>query len=160
MRIGHGYDVHKFIRNRPLIIGGVTIPHSHGLEAHSDGDVLIHAICNTLLGAAGLGDIGNHFSDADDNFKNIDSRILLRIVVSHLARLRWQVNNIDSTIIAQRPKLEPFIFAMRVILAKDLMISPDLINIKATTTENLGFIGRKEGIAAHAIALLTESDNI
>jgi len=158
MRIGHGYDVHKFAQNRPLIIGGVTIPHSHGLEAHSDGDVLIHAICDALLGAAGLWDIGHHFPDTDDAFKNIDSRILLKRVVSDLAELGWKVNNIDSTVIAQAPKLAPFIPDMRNLLAEDLAINSDAVNVKATTTEKLGFTGREEGIAAHAVVLLVQAN--
>jgi 2-C-methyl-D-erythritol 2,4-cyclodiphosphate synthase len=156
MRIGHGYDVHKFAENRPLIIGGVTIPHSHGLEAHSDGDVLIHAICDALLGAAGLWDIGHHFPDTDDAFKNIDSRKLLKQVMKDLADLGWKVNNIDSTVIAQAPKLAPFIPDMRKLLAEDLAINSDAVNVKATTTEKLGFTGRKEGIAAHAVVLLVQ----
>ena len=158
MRIGHGYDVHKFAQNRPLIIGGVTVPHSHGLEAHSDGDVLIHANCDALLGAAGLWDIGHHFPDTDEAFKNIDSRILLQRVVKDVADLGWKVNNIDSTVIAQAPKLAPFIPAMRELLADDLAISATAVNIKATTTEKLGFAGRKEGIAAHAVVLLIKAD--
>ena len=157
MRIGHGYDVHKFAENRPLILGGVTIPHTRGLEAHSDGDVLIHAICDALLGAAGLWDIGHHFPDTDEAFKNIDSRILLQRVIKELADIGWQVNNIDSTVIAQAPKLAPFIPAMRELLADDLTISATAVNIKATTTEKLGFAGREEGIAAHAVVLLTKA---
>lgn len=158
MRIGHGYDVHKFAENRPLVIGGVTIPHTHGLEAHSDGDVLIHAICDALLGAAGLWDIGHHFPDNDDAFKNIDSRVLLRRVVKDLGERGWCVNNIDSTVIAQAPKMAPYIPAMRDNLAVDLAISADAVNIKATTTEKLGFAGRQEGIAAHAVALIIKAD--
>ena len=142
MRIGHGYDVHRFIENRPLIIGGMTIPHSHGLEAHSDGDVLIHAVCDALLGAAGLWDIGHHFPDTDASFKNIDSRVLLRRVISDLTDLGWKVGNIDVTVIAQAPKLAPYIPAMRSVLAEDLAIADTAINIKATTTEKLGFAGR------------------
>ena len=157
MRIGHGYDVHKFTANRPLIIGGVTIPHTHGLEAHSDGDVLIHAICDALLGAAGLWDIGHHFPDTDEAFKNIDSRLLLKHVVKDLAELGWQVSNIDSTVIAQKPKLAPFIPEMRRLLAEDLAVNVDAINVKATTTEKLGFAGREEGIAAHAVVLLSKA---
>ena len=154
MRIGHGYDVHKFSEGRDLIIGGVTIPHTHGLEAHSDGDVLIHAICDALLGAAGLWDIGHHFPDTDVEFKNIDSRLLLKRVISDLSDRGWRVNNIDSTVIAQEPKLAPFIPKMRKLLAEDLAIEYDALNVKATTTEKLGFAGRKEGIAAHAVVLL------
>lgn len=156
MRIGHGYDVHKFAENRPLIIGGETIPHTHGLEAHSDGDVLIHAICDALLGAAGLWDIGHHFPDTDASFKNIDSRQLLRRVISDLAERGWQVGNVDSTVVAQAPKLAPFIPAMRNILAMDLAVDVDAVNVKATTTEKLGFAGRQEGIAAHAVVLITK----
>lgn len=158
MRIGHGYDVHRFAENRPLVIGGVTIPYSHGLEAHSDGDVLIHAICDALLGAAGLWDIGHHFPDTDDAFKNIDSRVLLRRVMDDLSGLGWTVNNIDSTVIAQAPKLAPFIPQMKSLLAEDLTISEGELNIKATTTEKLGFAGRQEGIAAHAVVLLKKAD--
>ena len=160
MRIGHGYDVHKFAKNRPLIVGGVTIPYSYGLGAHSDGDVLIHAICNALLGAAGLWDIGHHFTDTDSIFKNIDSRILLRLIVKYLTKLKWQINNIDSTVIVQKPKLSTFIPAMKELLANDLVILPDAINIKANTPEKLGFVGREEGITAHAVVLLTKSNDI
>jgi len=156
MRIGHGYDVHKFADDCSLVLGGVTVPHTRGLEAHSDGDVLIHAICDALLGAAGLWDIGHHFPDTDDAFKDIDSRILLRKVVQDLADLNWQVNNIDSTIIAQQPKLASYIPLMRALLADDLMIDVDAVNIKATTTEKLGFAGREEGVAAHAVVLITQ----
>ncbi|PCJ30848.1 MAG: 2-C-methyl-D-erythritol 2,4-cyclodiphosphate synthase [Gammaproteobacteria bacterium] len=156
MRIGHGYDVHKFAVDVPLIVGGETIPHTHGLEAHSDGDVLIHAVCDALLGAAGLWDIGHHFPDTSNEFKNIDSRILLKRVVADLASRGWKVNNIDSTIIAQEPKMAPFIPTMRQNLATDLMIELDAVNVKATTTEKLGFAGRKEGIAAHAVVLLAK----
>ncbi len=158
MRIGHGYDVHRFIENRPLIIGGVTVPHSHGLEAHSDGDVLIHAVCDALLGAAGLWDIGHHFPDTDVAFKNIDSRVLLQRVMSDLSALGWKVGNIDATVIAQAPKLAPFIPQMRSLLAQDLNVTESAINIKATTTEKLGFAGRQEGIAAHAVSLILKAD--
>lgn len=157
MRIGHGYDVHRFAENRPLIIGGVTIPHSHGLEAHSDGDVLIHAISDALLGAAGLWDIGHHFPDTDQAFKNIDSRVLLRRVMADLFERGWVVNNVDATVIAQAPKLAPFIPEMKSLLASDMALSEDKVNIKATTTEKLGFTGRKEGIAAHAVVLLRKA---
>lgn len=158
MRIGHGYDVHRFCDGEPLVLGGVTIPHSHGLEAHSDGDVLLHAICDALLGAAGLWDIGHHFPDTDDAFQNIDSRILLRRVIQDLYAQGWKVSNIDSTVVAQAPKLAPFIPAMRKNLAADCAVSISAVNVKATTTESLGFTGRKEGIAAHAIALLIAVD--
>jgi len=158
MRIGHGYDVHRFIEDAPLIIGGVTIPHTHGLEAHSDGDVLIHAICDALLGAAGLWDIGHHFPDNDEAFKGIDSRILLRRVINDLSERGWCVGNVDATIIAQAPKMAPFIPQMRALLAADMEVDVTAINIKATTTEKLGFAGRKEGIATHAVALIRQAD--
>ena len=157
MRIGHGYDVHKFTAGDSLIMGGVTIPHTQGLEAHSDGDVLIHALCDALLGAAGLWDIVHHFPDTDDAFKDIDSRVLLRRVVADLAERGWKVNNIDSTIVAQAPKMAPFIPDMRTLLAADLAVESDAVNIKATTTEKLGFAGREEGIAAHAVALIVKA---
>lgn len=158
MRIGHGFDVHRFAENRPLIIGGVTIPHTHGLAAHSDGDVLIHAVCDALLGAAGLWDIGHHFPDTDDAFKNIDSRVLLRKVMSDLAERGWAVNNIDATVVAQAPKLAPYIPQMKSLLAEDMNADEDVVNIKATTTEKLGYTGRKEGIAAHAVVLLKKAN--
>lgn len=158
MRIGHGYDVHRFIEDTPLIIGGITIPHTHGLEAHSDGDVLIHAICDALLGAAGLWDIGHHFPDNDEAFKGIDSRILLRRVINDLSEHGWCVGNVDATIIAQAPKMAPFIPQMRELLAADMQVDVTAINIKATTTEKLGFAGRKEGIATHAVALIRQAD--
>ncbi|HCC80914.1 MULTISPECIES: 2-C-methyl-D-erythritol 2,4-cyclodiphosphate synthase [unclassified Methylophaga] len=154
MRIGHGYDVHRFAENCSLIIGGVNIPHTHGLEAHSDGDVLIHAICDALLGAAGWWDIGHHFPDDDMAFAGIDSRVLLRRVYDDLKAAGWQVSNVDSTVVAQVPKLAPYIPQMRELLATDLHIESSAINIKATTTEKLGFVGRQEGIAAHAVALI------
>ncbi len=157
MRIGHGYDVHRFTKGDSITLGGVVIPYTQGLEAHSDGDVLIHAICDALLGAAGLWDIGHHFPDTDDAFKNIDSRKLLRHVMRDLKKLGWKVNNIDSTIIAQQPRLTPFIPSMRQVLAEDLAVETDAINVKATTTEKLGFTGRKEGIAAHAVVLLVKA---
>ena len=159
MRIGHGYDVHRFIEDTPLIIGGMTIPHTHGLEAHSDGDVLIHAICDALLGAAGLWDIGHHFPDNDEAFKGIDSRILLRRVIDDLAKRGWSVSNVDATLIAQAPKMASFIPQMRELLAADMQTDITAINIKATTTEKLGFAGRKEGIATHAVALIKPMDD-
>jgi len=154
VKIGHGYDVHRFAENCSLIIGGVNIPHTHGLEAHSDGDVLIHAICDALLGAAGWWDIGHHFPDDDMAFAGIDSRVLLRRVYDDLKAAGWQVSNVDSTVVAQVPKLAPYIPQMRELLATDLHIESSAINIKATTTEKLGFVGRQEGIAAHAVALI------
>ena len=160
MKIGHGYDVHRFAENCSLIIGGVNIPHTHGLEAHSDGDVLIHAICDALLGAAGWWDIGHHFPDDDMAFAGIDSRVLLRRVFDDLAAAGWQVSNVDSTVVAQVPKLAPYIPQMRELLATDLHIESSAINIKATTTEKLGFVGRQEGIAAHAVALIQKVESV
>ncbi len=154
MRIGHGYDAHRFGPGRPLILGGVTIPHEQGLLAHSDGDVLIHALCDALLGAAGLGDIGRHFPDSSKDFENIDSRILLRKVVALLGGQGLRIGNADVTVIAQQPKLAAFIPAMRELLAADLGGDAGQVNIKATTTEGMGFTGRVEGIAAHAVVLL------
>ncbi|MBK8753174.1 MAG: 2-C-methyl-D-erythritol 2,4-cyclodiphosphate synthase [Candidatus Competibacteraceae bacterium] len=154
MRIGHGFDVHAFGPGEFITLGGVRIPHSHGLIAHSDGDVLLHALCDALLGAAGLGDIGQHFPDSSAEFKGIDSRILLRRVVVLLQNQGLTVGNVDATIIAQVPKMAPHIAAMREQIAADLGIAPEQVNVKATTTERLGYIGRGEGIAVHAVALL------
>lgn len=154
MRIGHGYDVHQLVEGRALVIGGVTIPHPKGLLGHSDADVLIHAICDACLGAAGLGDIGRHFPDSDVKYKDIDSRILLRRVSDALTAESWRVANVDSTVIAQAPKLAPYLAQMTGNIAADLAIRPSQVNIKATTTEKLGFAGREEGIAAHAVVLL------
>jgi 2-C-methyl-D-erythritol 2,4-cyclodiphosphate synthase len=146
------------IERRKLIIGGVDIPHEKGLAGHSDADVLIHALCDALLGAAGLGDIGAHFPDSDARYKDIDSRKLLREVAQLLKRNKLRVVNVDATIIAQAPKMAPHIPAMRANLASDLGVAPDAVNIKAKTTEKLGFVGRGEGIAAEAVALLTAQD--
>jgi len=154
MRIGHGFDVHAFGPGEFIMLGGVHIPHTQGLIAHSDGDVLLHALCDALLGAAGLGDIGQHFPDSSAAFRNIDSRILLRRVVLLLQERRLAVGNVDATIIAQTPRMAPHIAAMRECLAADLNIAPDQVNVKATTTERLGYVGRGEGIAVHAVALL------
>jgi len=159
MRIGHGYDAHRFAENRKLVLGGVTIDYELGMAAHSDGDVVIHALCDALLGAAGLGDIGGHFPDTSAEFENIDSRILLRDVVVKLADKGLSISNVDVSIVAQAPKLKPHIPAMRETLAQDLGVAVDRVNVKATTTEGMGFAGRKEGIATHAVALLRESDN-
>jgi len=156
MRIGHGYDAHRFGAERPLVLGGVTIPHDAGLVAHSDGDVLIHALCDALLGAAGLGDIGRHFPDSDPAYAAIDSRILLRRVVAALGERGLRVHNVDATVVAQRPRLAAHIGAMRETLAADLGIPVERVNVKATTTEGMGFTGRAEGIASHAVALLEE----
>ncbi len=154
MRIGEGFDVHALVEGRPLIIGGVTIPFEKGLAGHSDADVLLHAIGDALLGAAGLGDIGRHFPDSDPKYAGADSRALLREVGSMLAQSGFSVGNIDSTIIAQQPKMAPFISEMVANIAGDLHVDPDNVSVKATTTERLGFTGRGEGIAAKAIALL------
>lgn len=154
MRIGQGFDVHALVTGRPLIIGGVTIPYDKGLAGHSDADVLLHAICDALLGAAALGDIGRHFPDTDPAYKGADSRVLLRRVGQFLEAAGFSVTNIDSTIIAQAPKMAPHIPAMVANIAADLGIAEDRVNVKAKTTEKLGFSGRGEGIAAEAIALV------
>ena len=151
MRIGHGFDVHAFGEGDFITLGGVRIPHSRGLIAHSDGDVLLHALCDALLGAAGLGDIGRHFPDSSAEFKGIDSRLLLRRVVALLSGQRLAVGNVDATIIAQSPRMAPHISAMQAHIASDLKIAPNQVNIKATTTERLGYIGRGEGIALSLI---------
>lgn len=157
MRIGHGYDVHQLVAGRNLVLGGVKIPHDKGLLGHSDADALIHAICDACLGAAGLGDIGRHFPDTDVQYKNIDSRVLLRKVREQLHARGFRVANVDSTVIAQAPKLAPYVEQMTANIAADLGISREQINVKATTTERLGFAGREEGIAAHAVVLLEEA---
>jgi 2-C-methyl-D-erythritol 2,4-cyclodiphosphate synthase len=154
MRIGHGYDAHRFIEDRPLILGGVTIPYEKGLEGHSDADAVIHALCDALLGAMGLGDIGNHFPDTDPELKNIDSRILLRQVTDLMVEKKYTLQNADITILAQAPKMAVHISTMKKNLAQDLNSNIENINIKATTTERMGFIGRSEGIAAEAVVLL------
>ena len=154
MRIGHGYDVHALVAGRDLILGGVKIPHTKGLLGHSDADALIHAVCDACLGAAGLGDIGRHFPDTDPQYKSIDSRILLRRVKDAIQAKGWKVANVDATIVAQAPKLSPYVEQMARNLASDLDIAADCVNIKASTTEKLGFAGREEGIAAHAVVLL------
>lgn len=154
MRIGHGYDVHRLVEGRKLILGGVEIPHSMGLLGHSDADVLTHAIMDALLGAAGLGDIGRHFPDTDNSFKDIDSQILLKQVMALLREKQYEVVNFDATIIAQRPKLAPHLPRMIETLAENMGISPSQINIKATTEEHLGFTGKEEGISAHCVALI------
>ena len=154
MRIGHGYDVHRFGAGDEVVLGGVHIPFKRGLEAHSDGDVLIHAVCDALLGALGQGDIGQHFPDTDPANAGIDSRILLRRVFDLVRDSGWQLGNLDATVIAQAPRLAPHIGAMCTHLARDLDADPTRVNVKATTTEKLGFTGRGEGIAAHAVVLL------
>jgi len=154
MRIGQGFDVHALVTGRRLIIGGVEIPHHLGLLGHSDADVLLHAICDALLGAAALGDIGRHFPDSDARYKGIDSRALLRQVAQLVAEQGYRVANLDATIIAQAPKMAPHIPDMVANIAADLGVAADAVNVKATTTEQLGFTGRGEGIAAQAICLL------
>lgn len=154
MRIGHGFDVHAFGEGNAITLGGVRIPYSRGLLAHSDGDVLLHALCDALLGAAGLGDLGRHFPDTRAEFRGIDSRILVRRVMTLLQERELQVSNVDATLIAQAPKLASYVPAMIQHMAEDLQVMPRQINIKATTTEGLGYIGRGEGIAAHAVVLL------
>ena len=154
MRIGHGYDAHRFELGKPLVLGGVEIDYEYGLLAHSDGDVALHAVCDALLGAIGKGDIGQHFPDTSDDFKNIDSRILLRDVFGLVQQAGYTLGNLDITIIAQAPKLASFLGAMSTKIADDLNSQVDRVNIKATTTEGMGFAGRKEGIEAHAVVLL------
>jgi 2-C-methyl-D-erythritol 2,4-cyclodiphosphate synthase len=160
IRIGHGFDAHKFDGkefNTCIVIGGVNIPHSHALLAHSDGDVLIHALCDAILGALALGDIGRHFPDTNADYANIDSRILLRKVMQEAINAGYGIVNADMTIIAQVPKMAPHIHSMCSHLAEDLLVSFSRVNIKATTTEKMGFTGRKEGIAAHAVVLLQKT---
>lgn len=154
MRIGHGFDVHKFGPGDHVVLGGVRIPFGQGLIAHSDGDVLIHSLCDALLGAAALGDIGRHFPDSSAEFAGIDSRLLLRRVVAQVRAKGYRVGNVDCTLIAQAPRMVPHVEAMRANLAADLEVDPDRVNVKATTTERLGFTGRGEGIAVEAVALL------
>lgn len=154
MRIGHGYDAHRFVADRPLFIGGVAIEFELGLEGHSDADVLLHAICDALLGAAGLGDIGGMFPDSDAAWRDADSRVLLGKVIERLADSGYAVGNIDATVIAQVPRLAPHVGDMRENIAAVCGVEPSRVNVKATTTERMGFTGRKEGIAAHAVALI------
>ena len=156
MRIGQGFDVHAFEAGDHVRLGGVDVPHTQGLKAHSDGDVLLHALCDALLGAAGLGDIGRHFPDSDEAFLGIDSRELLRRVMAQLDTRGLGVVNADLTLVAQVPKLAPYVDAMRDNIAQDVRVDVSRINVKATTTEQLGFTGRKEGIAAFAVVLLDE----
>jgi len=160
IRIGQGFDVHQLAAGRKLIIGGVTIPHEKGLLGHSDADVLLHAVCDALLGAAALGDIGRHFSDADPRYKNIDSRVLLREVYRLLEKNGYEVSNIDATIIAQAPKMAPHIPAMIANIAQDLQMPAADVNIKAKTAEHLGPVGRGEGIEAEVVCLITATDDV
>lgn len=156
IRIGHGFDVHKFGGVGPCMLGGVAVPYEQGLLAHSDGDVVLHAVSDALLGAIGAGDIGRHFPDTAAQFKGIDSRILLRDVFARVKKAGYAIGNLDVTIIAQAPKMAPHIDAMRAVLAVDLMCDLNRVNVKATTTEQLGFTGRKEGIATEAVVLLVK----
>jgi len=153
-RVGQGFDVHALVTGRPLIIGGVTIPHTHGLQGHSDADVLLHAVTDALLGAAGLGDIGRHFPDTDPAYKGADSRVLLRDAVAKVRAAGWTPVNIDATVHAQAPKIGPHAAAMVANIAADVGVGAEMINIKAKTNEGLGYLGRKEGIAATVVALL------
>ncbi len=157
MRIGQGFDVHALVAGRKLVIGGVSIPYHLGLEGHSDADVLLHAVCDALLGAAGLGDIGRHFPDSDPRYKGADSRSLLAAVAAKIAASGFRVANVDATIIAQAPRMAPHMPAMAANIAADLGIDAACVNVKATTTEMLGFTGRGEGIAATAVALLQDA---
>lgn len=153
-RVGQGFDVHALVEGRPLIIGGVVIEHTHGLLGHSDADVLLHAVTDAILGAAGLGDIGRHFPDTDPAYKGADSRVLLRAAVKKVAHAGWKVVNVDATVHAQAPKIGPHAAGMVANIAADLAVSPQDVNIKAKTNEGLGYLGRKEGISATVVALL------
>ena len=154
MRIGQGFDAHALVEGRPLVIGGVTIPYALGLAGHSDADVLLHAICDALIGAAALGDIGRHFPDSDPQYKGVDSRKLLRATAALLSQHGWGLGNLDATIIAQEPRMSPHVAQMAANIAADLGVPINCVNIKAKTTERLGFTGRGEGIAAEAVALI------
>jgi 2-C-methyl-D-erythritol 2,4-cyclodiphosphate synthase len=157
IRVGHGFDAHRLASDRPLVIGGVSIPYERGLAGHSDADVLIHALCDALLGAAGLGDIGQHFADHDQANAGRDSREFLRVVVGLLDKAGYRPVNVDCTIIAEAPRMAPFLPEMRLILASALLIPPGGINVKATTTDGMGYVGRREGIAAHAVVLISDT---
>ena len=155
MRIGHGFDVHRLVPERPLVLGGVEIPYAYGLLGHSDADVLLHAVADAILGALGLGDIGRHFPDTDPAFENVSSMLLLEHVVGLAATRGFRVSNLDTTIVAQRPRLAPFVDQMVTNIAKACQVPGGSVNVKATTTEELGFTGRGEGISAHAVILMT-----
>lgn len=159
MRIGYGYDVHRFEEGRPLILGGVEVPFSKGLAGHSDADVLLHSICDALLGACALGDIGQHFPDTDSEFKDIDSRLLLKEIYRLVRDEGWEIVNIDATVVAEEPKLAPYIQSIRECIAGDMQIALDQISVKATTSEGMGFEGRKEGISTRAVVLLTKNEH-
>ncbi|MBP6019554.1 MAG: 2-C-methyl-D-erythritol 2,4-cyclodiphosphate synthase [Burkholderiaceae bacterium] len=156
-RVGQGFDVHALVTGRPLIIGGVLIPHTHGLQGHSDADVLLHAVTDAILGAAGLGDIGRHFPDTDPAYQGADSRVLLRAAMQQVHQAGWVVVNVDATVHAQAPKIGPHASAMVANIAADLAVDSSMVNIKAKTNEGLGHLGRKEGIAANVVVLLTNS---
>ncbi|OZI38301.1 2-C-methyl-D-erythritol 2,4-cyclodiphosphate synthase [Bordetella genomosp. 10] len=156
-RVGQGFDVHALVEGRPLIVGGVTIPHTHGLLGHSDADVLLHAVTDAVLGAAGLGDIGRHFPDTDPAYKGADSRVLLRAAMAKVAEAGWQVVNVDATVHAQAPKIGPHAAGMAANIAADLRVAVEAVNVKAKTNEGLGYLGRKEGIAATVVALLARA---
>lgn len=157
IRVGQGFDVHALVEGRDLIIGGVRIPHSHGLLGHSDADVLLHAVTDAILGAAGLGDIGRHFPDTDPRYAGADSRVLLRAAMEKVAAQGWRVVNVDATVHAQAPRIGPYAAAMAANIAADLGIGPDCVNVKAKTNEGLGYLGRKEGIAATVAALIARN---
>lgn len=156
IRIGHGYDVHRLVNGRELILGGVEIPYKKGLDGHSDADVLLHAICDAIIGALSLGDIGKLYPDNDDKFLNINSRILLKDVAKRMAEAGYITGNVDATVIAQSPKLSPYIDQMKKNIAEDLSTNEQNINVKATTEEHLGFTGRSEGISAHAVCIIVK----
>lgn len=158
IRIGHGYDVHRLVKDRRLVLGGVEIEYEFGLLGHSDADVLLHAVCDAILGALGLGDLGKHFPDTDAVFAGIDSRKLLREVIAKMGAANYRLGNLDATIICQKPKLAPYIATMIELIATDCKVDSGQVNIKATTTEKLGFTGREEGIAAHAVVLLQRDE--
>ena len=159
IRVGYGFDVHRLVNDRPLWLGGILIPHEKGLLGHSDADVLIHAICDALLGAANMRDIGFHFPDTSDVFTGIDSKILLKKTIQLIGEKSWRVNNMDATLCAERPKINPFIPEMQVCLASLMHISPDAVSIKATTTEKLGYTGREEGMSASAVVLIMRNSD-
>lgn len=159
IRIGHGFDVHRLVPDRPLVLGGVTIPYEYGLHGHSDADVLLHAVSDAILGALGLGDIGRYFPDTDETYRGINSVLLLEHVVGLATARGFRVSNLDTTVVAQRPKLAPFVSQMVINLAKACQVPGGCVNVKATTTEQLGFTGRGEGISAHAVVLMATSDS-
>ncbi len=157
LRVGHGYDVHRLVEQRPLIIGGVSIPYERGLDGHSDADVLLHALCDAILGAAGVGDIGQHFPPADESYKGMDSRVFVRKVYALISENGWSIGNVDITLVAEKPKMAPHLPEMISNISEDLKIDNGQVNIKATTTEGLGFCGTGEGIACHAVVLIHKS---